>query len=81
MMAGPAAHRRTTPGALGQLRLVRDRGVRAAAWCRIHHPHAWSLGGHTDMDNALPLCGHTAVRTTNGPTSSSSTAAKHACAE
>lgn len=31
---------------------------RPFAWCDIHHPHAWSEGGRTDLDNALPLCGH-----------------------
>jgi hypothetical protein len=29
---------------------------RPLAWCEIHHPHAWADGGHTDLDNALPLC-------------------------
>ncbi|HEX3929230.1 MAG TPA: HNH endonuclease signature motif containing protein, partial [Nocardioides sp.] len=24
----------------------------------IHHPHWWSRGGKTNLDNALPLCGH-----------------------
>jgi hypothetical protein len=31
---------------------------RPFAWCEIHHPHAWSEGGHTSLDNAIPLCGH-----------------------
>lgn len=31
---------------------------RPFAWCEIHHPHPWSRGGTTDLDNALPLCGH-----------------------
>jgi hypothetical protein len=31
---------------------------RPFAWCEIHHPHPWSQGGRTDLDNALPLCGH-----------------------
>jgi hypothetical protein len=31
---------------------------RPFAWCEIHHPHAWSKGGHTSLDNAIPLCGH-----------------------
>lgn len=31
---------------------------RPFAWCEIHHPHPWSLGGGTDLDNALPLCGY-----------------------
>lgn len=31
---------------------------RPYAWCDIHHPHAWSHGGRTDLANALPLCGH-----------------------
>jgi predicted restriction endonuclease len=30
---------------------------RPFAWCDIHHVHPWSLGGPTDLDNALPLCG------------------------
>ena len=29
---------------------------RPYAWCEIHHPHAWSHGGRTDLANALPLC-------------------------
>jgi hypothetical protein len=31
---------------------------RPFAWCEIHHPHAWSHGGTTSIENALPLCGH-----------------------
>ena len=31
---------------------------RPFAWCEIHHPHSWSRGGGTDLDNALPLCGY-----------------------
>lgn len=32
---------------------------RPFAWCEIHHHKlAWSQGGSTDLDNALPLCGH-----------------------
>jgi hypothetical protein len=31
---------------------------RPFAWTEIHHPTAWSHGGNTDLDNALPLCGH-----------------------
>ncbi len=30
---------------------------RPFAWCDVHHPHAWSRGGPTDLDNAVPLCG------------------------
>lgn len=30
---------------------------RPFAWCEIHHPEAWSWGGRSDLDNALPLCG------------------------
>ncbi len=30
---------------------------RPFAWCEIHHPHAWSEGGATDLDNGIPLCG------------------------
>lgn len=29
-----------------------------AAWCETHHPHAWSAGGNTDLDNAALLCCH-----------------------
>lgn len=29
-----------------------------AAWCETHHPHAWSSGGATDLDNAALLCSH-----------------------
>ncbi|WP_110180943.1 HNH endonuclease signature motif containing protein [Nocardioides solisilvae] len=31
---------------------------RPFAWTEIHHPHPWGEGGHTSLDNALPLCGH-----------------------
>lgn len=31
---------------------------RPFAWTEIHHPNAWSEGGSTDLDNAVPLCGH-----------------------
>jgi hypothetical protein len=31
---------------------------RPFAWCDIHHPHAWSDAGPTDLANAIPLCGH-----------------------
>ena len=31
---------------------------RPFAWTEIHHPHAWSTGGHTNLENALPLCAH-----------------------
>jgi hypothetical protein len=31
---------------------------RPFAWCEIHHPHAWSEGGETSLDNGIPLCGH-----------------------
>lgn len=29
-----------------------------ATWCETHHPHAWSAGGKTDLDNAALLCTH-----------------------
>ncbi|MFC6286090.1 DUF222 domain-containing protein [Nocardioides sp. GCM10027113] len=35
-----------------------DGCERPFAWTEIHHPDAWSGGGSTDLDNALPLCGH-----------------------
>lgn len=31
---------------------------RPFAWCEIHHPDPWSEGGETNLDNAVPLCGH-----------------------
>jgi hypothetical protein len=31
---------------------------RPFAWCEIHHPHPWSEGGATDLDNGIPLCGY-----------------------
>ncbi len=32
---------------------------RPFAWCEIHHHRlSWHHGGPTDLDNALPLCGH-----------------------
>jgi hypothetical protein len=30
---------------------------RPYAWCELHHQHPWATGGHTNLDNALPLCG------------------------
>jgi Domain of unknown function (DUF222) len=37
---------------------------RPFAWCEIHHHRLpWSRGGPTDLDNALPLCGHHHRRT------------------
>ena len=29
-----------------------------AAWCETPHPHPWSTGGTTDLDNAALLCSH-----------------------
>lgn len=31
---------------------------RPFAWCELHHKTPWSQGGRTDLDNAVPLCGH-----------------------
>jgi hypothetical protein len=31
---------------------------RPFAWCEIHHKDSWLHGGPTNLDNALPLCGH-----------------------
>ncbi len=31
---------------------------RPFAWCELHHLLPWSRGGPTNLDNALPLCGH-----------------------
>jgi hypothetical protein len=30
---------------------------RPFAWCEVHHPIPWAMGGRTDLDNAQPLCG------------------------
>ena len=30
---------------------------RPFAWTEVHHPHPWSHGGETNLDNGLPLCG------------------------
>ena len=32
--------------------------LRPYSWCELHHLQPWSRGGLTDLDNALPLCGH-----------------------
>lgn len=26
------------------------------SWCQAHHVHEWEHGGHTDLDNLVPLC-------------------------
>lgn len=31
---------------------------RPFAWCELHHLRPWSADGPTDLDNAVPLCGH-----------------------
>ena len=31
---------------------------RPLAWCELHHLLPWSLDGPSDLDNAVPLCGH-----------------------
>ena len=31
---------------------------RPFAWTEIHHRIAWSKGGHTNLENAIPLCAH-----------------------
>ena len=31
---------------------------RPFAWCELHHLCPWSEHGPTDLDNAVPLCGH-----------------------
>ena len=31
---------------------------RPFAWTELHHRRPWSEGGPTDLDNAVPLCGH-----------------------
>ena len=31
---------------------------RPFAWSELHHLRPWGEGGATDLDNAVPLCGH-----------------------
>ncbi len=31
---------------------------RPIAWCELHHKNPWQHGGRTDLNNAIPLCGH-----------------------
>ncbi len=31
---------------------------RPIAWCELHHHNPWQHGGKTDLNNAVPLCGH-----------------------
>lgn len=31
---------------------------RPYAWTELHHQHPWSRGGPTNLDQAVPLCGH-----------------------
>jgi len=31
---------------------------RPIAWCELHHRNPWQHGGKTDLNNAVPLCGH-----------------------
>ncbi|GAA1477163.1 hypothetical protein GCM10009623_16090 [Nocardioides aestuarii] len=28
------------------------------AWCELHHRRPWANGGHTDLADMIPLCGH-----------------------
>jgi hypothetical protein len=35
-----------------------DGCERPFSWCEIHHLTPWEDGGATDLDNALPVCGH-----------------------
>jgi hypothetical protein len=57
------ARRLHTPAQRRALSVVHDSCAaegcdRPFAWCEIHHPHAWSEGGDTSLQNGLPLCGH-----------------------
>jgi hypothetical protein len=31
---------------------------RPYAWCELHHENPWQRDGRTDLDQAVPLCGH-----------------------
>lgn len=33
-----------------------DGCERPYAWCELHHRQPWSLGGHTNLHDAVPLC-------------------------
>jgi predicted dehydrogenase len=44
-------------GALSHTSCAADGCERAYAWCELHHRHPWGLGGPTDLDNMVPLCG------------------------
>jgi Domain of unknown function (DUF222)/HNH endonuclease len=33
-----------------------DGCERPFAWCELHHRKPWSQGGHTDLEDAVPLC-------------------------
>jgi hypothetical protein len=33
-----------------------DACERPFAWCELHHLHPWSLGGRTDLADAVPVC-------------------------
>ena len=46
----------------------------AVAWTEIHHLHPWSLGGRTNLADALPLCGIIAAEHTTPATTSAATA-------
>lgn len=35
-----------------------DGCERPFSWCELHHLLAWVLGGRTDLEDLIPLCGH-----------------------
>lgn len=54
---------RKVPGWLRRLVYERDGGIcqhpgcRNTRWLQVHHILAWALGGRTDLDNLILLCG------------------------
>jgi len=60
---GVGRRSRKVPGWLRRLVHQRDGGqcrypgCRNARWLQVHHIMAWALGGPTNLDNLIPLCG------------------------
>ena len=56
--------RRLFTGAIRRALILRDGGCafpgcdRPPRWCDGHHILSWLLGGRTDLDNGVLLCGH-----------------------
>ena len=59
-------HQRTALAALYNT-CAAENCDRPYAWTELHHQHPWSQGGHTNLKDATPLCGHH-HRTIHDPT-------------